>query len=253
MVEQDMNPKQIEHELARERRAKLLDLTNPAIKQLDTTIRSVVTAISKPGINVDVMTEMLLTQSLYFAHMDQLSGLSNRAGVMVELEAAAAVAKTLKLPLSVLFIDGKSFKEINDTISHDVGDQVITAVGEALNKGARRAFDIKLHLTPEQAIHDEDKPNAETGRVGGDEFIIILLGTTEEGARKVAQNVELNITKTVDERVPIYRQTFNKGFEVTIGQANFIPDSDETGKDILLRADQDLTNQRAALGETRRS
>lgn len=242
----------VEHELAKERRNRLIDPNNPSVKELWDGTRAIVEAIAKPGINLDNITEFLLIQSLLFAYKDQLSGLHNKTRALIELDAATAVARKLNIPMSVLFADGKKFKEINDTLGlgHDTGDRVIAAVGEAFARGARRSFDITLRVSEEET---QEEPNIETGRYGGDEFIVILLGTDIKGANIVTHNIQQIITQTVDEQVPNYRQILGKGFEVDIGMAQFDPATDKTGRDVLIRADADLNRIRQEQGESRRS
>lgn len=247
--EADMNP-DVEQALAKERRAKMIDLNDPEVKVLWDSFRTTIETIAKPGININWFTEFLIIQSLFFAYKDQLSGLPNKKGASIELEAATAVAKKLGMRMSVLYMDGKDFSGINNTLGHDVGDQVIQTLGEAFDKSIRRSTDIKLPLT-ETEISDE--PNIEVGRQGGDEFVAILLGTDIEGATMVASRINQILAQSVDEKVPIYRQTFGRGFEVTIGMAELNPDTDKTGKDVLIRADQHLNLIRQERGEPRRS
>lgn len=241
----------IEEELAKERRTRFLDRNNPAVKELWDGIKTTIQPALKPGVNVDLITESLVINALRFAYKDQLSGLPTRSRLTVELEAAAAVAKRINIPLSVLFIDGEDFKSINDNISHDVGDQVITATGEALALAARRSTDFTLNFSEEEV--DVNSSADIAGRHGGDEFVAILLGTDLNGARVVAERFNQLIAQTVDEKVPVYRQRFNHPFGVTIGMAQLDASIDEDGKDVLKRADEDLNKIRASRGQTRRS
>ncbi|WP_157574154.1 diguanylate cyclase domain-containing protein [Nocardia jejuensis] len=93
----------------------------------------------------------------YQATHDPLTGLANRALVLSRL--AGALGTTETLPVStVLFIDLDGFKAINDTLGHAIGDTVLQIVAQRLQRGLR-ADDI-------------------VGRIGGDEFLVLLSGRT---------------------------------------------------------------------------
>ncbi|WP_328290131.1 diguanylate cyclase domain-containing protein [Nocardia aurantiaca] len=93
----------------------------------------------------------------YQATHDPLTGLANRALVLSRL--AAALGTTENLPVSsVLFIDLDGFKTINDTLGHAIGDTVLQIVAQRLQRGLR-SDDI-------------------VGRIGGDEFLVLLSGRT---------------------------------------------------------------------------
>ncbi|MGX1807922.1 diguanylate cyclase domain-containing protein [Nocardia sp. NPDC055321] len=93
----------------------------------------------------------------YQATHDPLTGLANRALVLSRL--AAALGTSEDLPVStVLFIDLDGFKAINDTLGHAIGDTVLQIVAQRLQRGLR-SDDI-------------------VGRIGGDEFLVLLSGRT---------------------------------------------------------------------------
>ncbi len=96
----------------------------------------------------------------YQAMHDQLTGLANRRQIELALESTLEASKRSREPLALLFIDIDDFKKINDLHGHDVGDDVLVAVANALTNCAR----------------DTDL----VGRWGGDEFMIIAPGTRSE-------------------------------------------------------------------------
>jgi diguanylate cyclase (GGDEF)-like protein/PAS domain S-box-containing protein len=85
---------------------------------------------------------------------DVLTGLPNRRLLTTRLYDAAARADRTNLPLAIIFIDLDGFKLINDTYGHSAGDLVLTTVAERL-RGAVRSRDT-------------------VGRLGGDEFLVII-------------------------------------------------------------------------------
>lgn len=81
------------------------------------------------------------------------------------------------LPVSVLFIDGDNFKHYNDDYNHEVGDEVIKAIAEAINKSVRGS-DIVMNW-------------------GGDEFVVVLPSALATNAKAVANNI-LEQIKRID-------------------------------------------------------
>lgn len=104
---------------------------------------------------------------------DALTGLANRRhldGRLAELVAAMRPGETLALAL----IDVDAFKRINDTFTHTLGDAVLRAVAEGLRDECRGA----------------DLP----ARFGGDEFMLVLPGTSAEGARQMLERLRESIS-----------------------------------------------------------
>jgi len=94
----------------------------------------------------------------YAATHDQLTGLPNRALVLERLAAAMTGARRGGGRVAVLFCDLDHFKDINDTLGHAAGDQLLTEIGCRLRRAAREQDTV--------------------GRFGGDEFVIICYPVT---------------------------------------------------------------------------
>ncbi|WP_157670656.1 EAL domain-containing protein [Chitinibacter sp. GC72] len=90
----------------------------------------------------------------YLARHDSLTDLLNRNGFHEELAKALIRASTKRRGLALLFIDLDRFKSINDTLGHDVGDQLLRIVAQRL----------RMHLKQDDVV----------ARLGGDEFTIVL-------------------------------------------------------------------------------
>jgi len=103
------------------------------------------------------------------AQVDYLTGLSNRRHFINEGEAELARATRYKKPLSLMMLDIDFFKLVNDTYGHKTGDFVLQRLSE-LFKEALREIDI-------------------IGRLGGEEFAILLPETELEKAIEVAERV----------------------------------------------------------------
>lgn len=101
---------------------------------------------------------------------DSLTGLPNRRHFHAKLDSALDRARTTGTVLSVLFMDLDRFKVVNDSLGHDIGDQLLVAVSKRLS----RLF-----------------PSGSTfARLGGDEFAVLLEDLDDEtGAVEVARSI----------------------------------------------------------------
>ena len=104
------------------------------------------------------------------AFHDSLTGLPNRSLFADRLEHALARMNRREESIAVLFLDLDEFKGVNDTLGHQAGDQLLTAVGQRL----------RACLRPEDTV----------ARLGGDEFTILLEDVTDARyAIRVAERV----------------------------------------------------------------
>ncbi len=87
------------------------------------------------------------------AHIDSLTGLLNRNAFMAEFKRKIQIQRESVSEMALLFIDLDGFKEINDSLGHSIGDQLLCIMAERLLKMA----------------HHEDL----VGRIGGDEFLLL--------------------------------------------------------------------------------
>jgi diguanylate cyclase (GGDEF)-like protein len=96
------------------------------------------------------------------AYYDPLTGLANRALFSRELEAALAQTRQNNAPCALLLLDLDRFKEINDTLGHATGDELLTRVAHIVSRVLG--------------------PHSFLARLGGDEFAVILRGLDDEKA-----------------------------------------------------------------------
>ena len=96
------------------------------------------------------------------AYTDSLTGLCNRRGMQMALQSALAQAKSQRM-VALYLMDLDGFKPVNDTYGHDVGDDLLVAVGHRLQANVRQHTDL-------------------VARLGGDEFIVMAreLATPEQ-------------------------------------------------------------------------
>jgi diguanylate cyclase (GGDEF)-like protein len=151
------------------------------------------------------------------AATDALTGILNRRGFMDAAERELARASRYDRPFVLAYVDVRGLKAVNDTEGHLVGDELIQAVA-GLMKESARADDV-------------------VGRIGGDEFALLLDEQTAEGAQPVLRRIGLR----VEER----RAAMEIGvpWELTIGIAAF-PEDGTTVEELLGTADRRLYEQR---------
>ena len=92
--------------------------------------------------------------ALHMAYHDQLTGLPNRTKLLEDLDHSIRISRRALTKLAVLFLDLDRFKHVNDSLGHDVGDQLLKAVAKRLRS----------------LLRDTDM----LCRLGGDEFVIVL-------------------------------------------------------------------------------
>ncbi|RYF69314.1 MAG: GGDEF domain-containing protein [Comamonadaceae bacterium] len=100
---------------------------------------------------------------------DPLTGARSRAEFLQQAERAAVQALARGTPLTLLYLDIDDFKRLNDNHGHAAGDDVLRGMSAALREGLR-ASDV-------------------LGRLGGEEFCVLLPGQTEDQARVLAERL----------------------------------------------------------------
>ena len=129
---------------------------------------------------------------------DGLTGCLNNAAFHQRLRAEAARAQRSGRPFSVVMCDADGFKTINDTYGHEVGDEILRLMGRVLLNSARASDDV--------------------GRVGGDEFGILLTDTTQEQAEAMARRLHDAVRDT---RFPV-PATLSAGAATWLGSADTV-------------------------------
>jgi diguanylate cyclase (GGDEF)-like protein len=123
----------------------------------------------------------------FLAYFDELTKVYNRRGFIRETEKIfkAIIYKRreierrtgYKIPLSLIFLDIDNFKTINDSFGHKIGDLALEKVAKVLKENLRESDII--------------------GRLGGEEFIIALIGCNLKSSWKIAENLREKIEKIV--------------------------------------------------------
>ncbi len=155
------------------------------------------------------------------AHHDTLTGLPNRALLSDRLQQVLAQARRKKTSVGLLFMDLDGFKDINDSLGHEAGDELLRQVTGRLSGIVRGADTL--------------------ARVGGDEFVLLLsdLGDNAEAAAGIVSGKCIDALKA-----PFVISGKECGIGVSIGVA--IGDGNSTADMLLLTADHAMYDAKRA-------
>lgn len=164
------------------------------------------------GLQLDI-TERKQAEKLLqmLAHNDPLTGLPNRSLFHDRLEHGLSLAQRHKQSIAVLFLDLDHFKEINDTLGHDMGDVLLKAATTRLLACVRKSDTV--------------------ARMGGDEFTVII---TEMKAAEDAEHVAKDILEAFSKPFELNEKFYNVG--CSIGIAIF-PEHGKDSKTLIKHAD----------------
>ncbi|MDJ0729586.1 MAG: diguanylate cyclase [Crocosphaera sp.] len=165
------------------------------------------------------------------ASTDELTGIPNRRSIFNFGKQEFERSQRYKLPFSLLMIDIDKFKTINDSYGHDVGDDALRMMVKITLNSLRKVDYIGRLETEEEALTKKGHLESHLGRLGGEEFVVILPHTGLKGAYIAAQRVCDAMT---EESLQVGDKTVR--ITVSIGVATYDP-KDEKMDDILKRAD----------------
>jgi diguanylate cyclase (GGDEF)-like protein/PAS domain S-box-containing protein len=122
------------------------------------------------GVSRDITEEKAAQEQVQqLAYYDPLTGLPNRALLNERAHQCIRATRRNRASLAVMFMDLDHFKDVNDTLGHRIGDELLIAVASRMK----------------EAMRDVDT----VSRQGGDEFVVILPNTDNEGAARVAEKL----------------------------------------------------------------
>lgn len=156
---------------------------------------------------------------LKLATTDTLTGIANRRRLLEQMEGELARVKRSAEPSFLLMLDLDDFKRVNDTWGHSVGDAALRHFADICRQRIRQADFF--------------------GRLGGEEFGIVLSCTDRAGATQLAESLRRSVADA-----PLQSAKGRITLTVSIGIARFEP-GDETSDDILERADAALYRAKA--------
>jgi two-component system, cell cycle response regulator len=164
-------------------------------------------------VGVAVHNSRMYHELKVLATKDTLTGLLNRHSALANLEAELVRSQHQGQALSVVMIDVDAFKQVNDLYGHAAGDVALQSVARLIQNTIRR--------------HDI------AGRMGGEEFLIVLPETNQEGALIIAERLRQTCEKTLIEA------DGHKALRLTmsLGLACWPETSAATANDLVKKAD----------------
>ena len=170
------------------------------------------TLVSLVAIETDITRERRKEKELrLLAFHDPLTGLPNRAALEREFEGYLAVARRYRRILVLLFFDLDGFKEVNDALGHEAGDELLVELAVRLEselRGGDRLF-----------------------RLGGDEFLVIL---NNAGTRPEIEQLARRLLEVIHQPFELSNQEV--GIGASIGIALY-PENAASQQDLLRMAD----------------
>lgn len=155
---------------------------------------------------------LLFKQALEQAETDPLTQLGNRLALDKTLPKLVSSAHRHQKSLSILMIDIDNFKQINDEYGHQIGDEILIAVAQAINTQARNS-DM-------------------TFRFGGEEFLSIMDNTNARGSAIAAERFRKAIENIDTSKLGLHK---NNNVTISIGFAQL--DAKEQAATLIKRAD----------------
>jgi diguanylate cyclase (GGDEF)-like protein len=150
-------------------------------------------------------------EAMESAYLDSLTRTRNRGALASVFQREWELARRHQIPLSVILVDVDHFKRINDLFGHQQGDRVLQKVADCL-KQTVRGSDIVF-------------------RYGGEEFVILLSSTPEDGAFQLAERIR----HTLESMVPVTDGDGPQRVTASFGVATL--DASESKESLLHRAD----------------
>jgi diguanylate cyclase (GGDEF)-like protein len=146
------------------------------------------------------------------AHHDSLTGLPNRASFHERFSLGLVQSKRSGTMLALFFLDIDNFKEINDTLGHEVGDAILIAFTNRI----------------QSVMREEDT----VSRLGGDEFTVIMQDL------KNPEDASLLATKMIDSLLAPIRIKENALHITTSIGISLYPNDSQSAEELLIFADK---------------
>jgi len=149
---------------------------------------------------------------------DELTGLYNRRGFFTLVEQQFKLSIRQKNVLYLLFADLDNLKAINDIYGHEAGDQVLIETAKILR----------------DTFRDSDI----IARIGGDEFIVVPVGTTEDGSAIATSRLHQNVALHNAEKKRPY------ALSISVGIAKYDSNSPCSTDELIRQADKSMYKQK---------
>jgi diguanylate cyclase (GGDEF)-like protein len=140
-------------------------------------IRLLIALLALCPVMISILTaarDDLLSKAAYLADFDFLTGLHNRRSFTERARKALASCEKVQRPAALLMLDIDHFKAVNDSYGHGTGDLVL----------AQCAKEVTACVRGDDLV----------GRLGGEEFVVLLLGSDSRAAFQVAERIRFSVS-----------------------------------------------------------
>jgi diguanylate cyclase (GGDEF)-like protein/PAS domain S-box-containing protein len=176
------------------------------------------------GIHKDITERKQMEEEIRsLAFSDPLTGLPNRRLLLDRLAQALSRARRSRLSLAIMFLDLDNFKQINDTLGHDVGDTLLKEVAARLSACVRTGDTVS--------------------RPGGDEFIIVLSEISHADDAALVADKIIRVT-----RVPVVIDGHSLPVSTSIGIAVYPVGGSDDAQTLMMKADKSMYAAKRAGG-----
>jgi diguanylate cyclase (GGDEF)-like protein len=155
-----------------------------------------------------------------FADKDPLVPIPNRRAFVRELSRLISFAERYEMPASVIYLDLNNLKQINDTHGHAAGDAALVGIGEILSENVRESDVV--------------------GRLGGDEFGVILANANETAANQKAESLAAVIANSI-----VVWEKNKLSLSAAYGVYTFEPGEDAASA--MAKADRDMYQRKRTM------
>lgn len=179
-------------------------------KNLEINVKKRTQELNEANERLKILNEELERISV----IDSLTNIPNRRCLDTTLLKDWGVSMRDRLSLALIMIDIDEFKIFNDTYGHLIGDECLKVVANLIKNAIKRPRDF-------------------VARFGGEEFVVLLYNTTEDGAAIIAEEIRSKI-----EELGIKNEGIKSIITISLGVAAIIPGKDNLPKDLIDAADQ---------------
>ena len=169
-------------------------------------------------LGIAIQKSELYQQVEQLAVIDSLTGIANRRKFDQYLANEWRRLAREQAPLSLILCDIDYFKLYNDTYGHQAGDRCLRDIAQAIKKVIKRPADL-------------------AARYGGEELAVVLPNTNPEGARKVAEQIRLQVSAL---HIPHINSPIDIYLTLSVGVAGFVPCHDSSPHQLIEASDRAL-------------
>jgi len=172
-------------------------------------------------ISRDITERKVMEEKVF---VDPLTGLYNYRYINQRMDEEFERARRYNLSLSLLFADIDFFKDVNDKLGHQTGNEVLICLANILNNATGSSMGLRKGLRKADII----------SRFGGEEFVVLLPETSKEDAAIISERIRSSVENF---QFPHYRINPDVKITVSIGVSSYPDDGIYNAGELLKKAD----------------